>query len=129
ADRRAMHAGAALGRADTRRPAAQDAERARMWLVPLIVGLGAYAVAVSAAVNLLNDGDTLSHIVIGRWIIEHRAIPFHDPFSSTFPGETWVPHEWLAEIVFAALYEWLGWGGVVAATNCRTAVACASWTR
>jgi hypothetical protein len=119
----------AFGRAGLRDRASPDAWQARMWLVPLLVGLGAYAVAVSAAVNLLNDGDTLSHIVIGRWIIEHRAIPFHDPFSYTFQGGTWVPHEWLAEIVFAALYDWLGWGGVVAATASAAAVAFALLTR
>jgi hypothetical protein len=101
----------------------------RLWLMPLLIGLGAYAVATGAAVNLLNDGDTLSHIVIGRWIIEHRAIPFHDPFSYTFHGATWVPHEWLAEVVFAAAYEWLGWGGVVAATALAIAIAFALLTR
>ena len=107
----------------------RDAAVTRIWLVPLLVGLGAYAVAVSAAVNLLNDGDTLSHIAIGRWIVEHRALPFHDPFSYTFHGGTWVPHEWLAEIVFAALYDWLGWGGVIAATALATATAFALMTR
>lgn len=56
-------------------------------------------------VNLLKDGDTLSHIVIGRWIIKHHALPFHDPFTFPFPGRIWVSHEWLAEIVFAALYD------------------------
>jgi hypothetical protein len=100
-----------------------DGRRPRIWLVPLLVGLAAYAVAIAAAVRLLNDGDTLSHIVIGRWIIEHRAIPFHDPFSYTFPGGTWVPHEWLAEIIFAAVYGWLGWGGVVATTGLATGAA------
>ena len=101
----------------------------RLWLVPLLVGLGTYAVAVGAAVNLLNDGDTLSHIVTGRWIIAHRAIPFQDPFSYTFRGGTWVPHEWLAEVVFAALYDWLGWGGVIAATALAIAAAFALLTR
>ena len=119
----------ALGRAGLHDRGSPDAWQARIRLVPLLVGLGAYAVAVSAAVNLLNDGDTLSHIVIGRWIIEHRALPFHDPFSHTFQGGTWVPHEWLAEIVFAALYDWLGWGGVIAATALATAVAFALLTR
>lgn len=95
---------------------------------PLLVGSGAYAVAVGWAVNLLNDGDTLSHIVVGRWIIEHRAIPFHDPFTYTFPGGTWVPHEWLAELVFAALYGALGWGGVIAGAGLAIAAAFALLT-
>src|SRR5438128_7834663 len=119
---------AALGRAGMRYRTSRDAAVTRIWLVPLLVGLGAYAVAVSAAVNLLNDGDTLSHIAIGRWIIEHRALPFHDPFSYTFRDGIWVPHEWLAEIAFAADYRWLGWGGVVALTGLTIAAAFALLT-
>jgi hypothetical protein len=80
-------------------------------------------IAVAAALNLLNDGDTLSHIVIGRWIIENRALPINDPFSYTFRGGIWVPHEWLAEMIFAAVYGWLSWGGVVAATALAIAAA------
>jgi hypothetical protein len=119
----------ALDRVAVADGARERATQARRWLAPLLVGLAAYAVAIGAAVKLLNDGDTLSHIAIGRWIIEHDAIPFHDPFSSTFPGATWVPHEWLAEVAFAALWGWLGWGGVVAATAGAVAAAFALLTR
>jgi hypothetical protein len=119
----------ALNRAVVAGDGRDHATQARRWLAPLLVGLAAYAVAIGAAQKLLNDGDTLSHIAIGRWIIEHRAIPFHDPFSSTFPGATWVPHEWLAEVVFAAIWGWLGWGGVVAATAGTIAAAFALLTR
>jgi hypothetical protein len=87
-----------------------------------------YAICVSYAPSLLNDGDTLSHIVIGRWILDHWAIPFRDPFSFTAYGQTWVPHEWLAEVVFAILYDRLGWGGVVAATAVAAAAAFALLT-
>jgi hypothetical protein len=94
-----------------------------LWVVPLLVGLAVYAVAIGAARDVLNDGDTLSHIVIGRWIIEHRAIPFADPFSHTFRGQSWVPHEWLAELVLGAVYDRLGWGGVVAVAGLAAATA------
>src|SRR6516165_7331670 len=72
-----------IGASFPRSPALTDTHLlhpVRAWLVPLLVGLGAYTVAVASAFALLNDGDTLSHIVIGRWIVEHRAIPFHDPY-------------------------------------------------
>src|SRR5215831_2514829 len=121
-----------IGASFSRSPALTDTQLlhpVRAWLVPLLVGLGAYTVAVASAFALLNDGDTLSHIAIGRWIIEHRAIPFHDPFSYTFPGGTWVPHEWLAEVIFAGIYGWLGWGGVVAVTGWAVATALALLTR
>jgi hypothetical protein len=104
-------------------------DRAAAWTVPLLVGLGVYCVALAGARALLNDGDTLSHIAIGRWIITHRAIPFHDPFTFTARGRAWVPHEWLAEVVFAVLYDRLGWGGVVAAAGLSGAAAFALLTR
>ena len=85
-------------------------------------------IAVAAARNLLNDGDTLSHIVIGRWIVVHRALPFHDPFSYTFRGGIWVPHEWLAEVAFAAVYRGLSWGGVIVLTALAIAAAFALLT-
>ncbi len=112
----------------TRSPDRRVYEAARIWLVPLFVGLGVYAVCVVYARALLNDGDTLSHIVIGRWILDHWAIPFQDPFSFAARGQTWVPHEWLAEVVFATLYDQLGWGGVVAATGLAAAAAFALLT-
>jgi hypothetical protein len=96
--------------------AAQYPAWAHPWAAPLLVGLAAYAIAVAAAMKLLNDGDTLSHIALGRWIIAHHALPFNDPFTYTLPGHSWVPHEWLAEIVFAAIWRSLGWGGIVSAT-------------
>jgi hypothetical protein len=96
--------------------------------MPSLIGIGVYCVAIVGAQALLNDGDTLSHIAIGRWIIAHRAIPFDDPFSYTVHGQNWVPHEWLAEIALASLYDWLGWGGVVAATGLAAAAAFAFLT-
>jgi hypothetical protein len=110
-------------------PGRQVSDRAGAWTVPLLVGLGVFCVALVGARALLNDGDTLSHIAIGRWIIAHRAIPFHDPFTFTARGRTWVPHEWLAEVLFAVLYDRLGWGGVVAAAGLSGAAAFAFLTQ
>jgi hypothetical protein len=101
--------------------------RSGIW-VPLLVGLGAYAAVMARPVDLLNDGDTMWHLVAGRWIIEHRALPFHDPFTYTFAGQTWVPHEWLAEVAFWGAYGWLGWGGVIATAALAIAAAFALLT-
>jgi hypothetical protein len=82
----------------------------------------AWAMAAACAVygalliggeKLLNDADTLWHIAAGRWIWLHRAVPTIDPFSHSFQGQPWVAHEWLAECLTAALYDRLGWTGVV----------------
>ena len=98
-------------------------DAARVWLVPLLVGLGVYLLICVAAQTALGDGDTLTHIVVGRWILEHGAIPFRDTLTFTAHGQSWVPHEWLAEIVFAAAYDTLGWGGVVATMALAAAAA------
>jgi hypothetical protein len=122
---RRMSAPQSLGWSTPSRPQHRVSDRAVAWTVPLLAGLAAYCVALAGARALLNDGDTLSHIAIGRWIIAHHAIPFRDPFTYTAAGRPWVPHEWLAEILFAAIYDRLGWGGVIAATGlaCATAFA------
>jgi hypothetical protein len=103
--------------------------RVSAWLMPTLVGLGVYCMAIVGAQSLLNDGDTLSHIATGRRIIAHGAIPFHDPFSFTARDQRWVPHEWLAEIVFAGLYDRLGYSGVVAGAGLAAAVALALLAR
>lgn len=108
--------------------AGQNGVRRREWLSPLLVGLGVCALCLSFPRGLLNDGDTLSHIVIGRWILDHGALPFNDPFSYKAHGQVWGPHEWLGEVIFAVLYGSLGWGGIVAGTALAAGAAFALLT-
>ncbi len=84
--------------------------------LPLLLGLAAFARALSASPNLLGDPDTYLHIAAGRWLLAHAALPSHDPFSHSMAGAPWVVHEWLAEGVLALLYNGLGWPGLVLAT-------------
>lgn len=80
---------------------------------PLIVGLAAFGRALAQPASLLNDPDTYLHIAAGRWMLAHLALPTRDPFSHTLMGAQWVPHEWLAEVVLAAVYRTAGWSGLV----------------
>jgi len=80
---------------------------------PLIVGLAAFGRALAQPAALLNDPDTYLHIAAGRWMLAHVALPTADPFSHALAGATWVPHEWLAEVVLAAVFWATGWGGLV----------------
>jgi hypothetical protein len=96
---------------------------------PLIVGLTFFIRALAQPMALLNDPDTYLHIASGRWMLAHTALPVHDPFSHSFAGATWVPHEWLAEIVLAATYDLAGWSGVVLLTAAAFAVSLALLTR
>ena len=83
---------------------------------PLIVGLAAFVRALAQPRALLNDPDTYLHVAAGRWMLAHGSLPVHDPFSHTLAGATWVPHEWLAEIILAAVYAMAGWSGLVLLT-------------
>ena len=101
-------------------------------LVPswsLIVGLAAFIRAVAQPTALLNDPDTYLHIAAGRWMLAHAALPVHDPFSHSMAGATWVPHEWLAEIVLASVYGAAGWNGLVLLTAAAFAASLALLTR
>ena len=108
---------------------------ARSWPVrllpswPLIVALLALGRALCQPRALLHDPDTYLHIAAGRWMLAHGAQPLHDPFSYTFAGAEWVPHEWLAEIVLAAVYRAGGWSGLILLTIACFAVSLALLTR
>ncbi|UUZ70737.1 hypothetical protein LP415_14845 [Polaromonas sp. P1(28)-8] len=101
------------------------------WLFswPLIVGMLVYLFLVVRGKMLLEDGDTYLHIAAGHWILQHRAIPAHDPFSHTMPGTPWTAHEWLSEIILATVHDMSGWTGVVAVTALAFASALVLLTR
>ena len=58
------------------------------------------------------DGDTGWQIAAGEWILNHAAIPTSDPFSFTAAGHPWVAMEWLAEVIFATVYNVAGNAGL-----------------
>lgn len=61
----------------------------------------------------LRDGDTLWHIRMGQEMIERGEILKTDLFSHTVYGQPWHAHEWLWEVIMAALHDWAGLAGVV----------------
>jgi hypothetical protein len=93
------------------RPASQPASA---W--PPIIGLLVYGALLFSGTRLLQDGDTYWHLAVGRYIIDHHAIPFDDPFSYTMPGVLWSSHEWLSELALTIAYDAMGWHGVVLLT-------------
>jgi hypothetical protein len=66
--------------------------------------LGAVLI-LTAAVGLdaLSDPDVWWHIRLGDWIIAHHQIPAGELFAYTAFGNPLVAHEWLSEVIFAAL--------------------------
>lgn len=53
------------------------------------------------------------HIATGRWILEHKALPLTDSWSFTRPGQRWLQHEWLADLVFKLLVNLFGMNSLV----------------
>ena len=90
---------------------------------PLLAGLAMFGRLLASRMALLNDPDTYLHIAAGRWILAHRALPLHDPFSHSMPGASWLPMEWLAQIILAGVYDAFGWSGVILAAAASVAVA------
>ncbi|MEP7031878.1 MAG: hypothetical protein ABI830_13165 [Pseudolabrys sp.] len=80
--------------------------------LPWLAGAGVYVMLLALAPRLLADPDTYSHTALGRWILEHHAVPTVDPFSLTMRGEPWVAFEWLSQVVFAAAHSLGGWPAV-----------------
>ena len=92
---------------------------------PLLVWLAVLLRLLAERLALLNDPDTYLHIAAGSWILAHGALPTHDPFSHSMPGALWISSEWLAEITLAAVYDSLGWGGVMLLAAAAVAAAVA----
>lgn len=83
-------------------------------LLPVLVGVLLLPAALGSSQTIFNDGDVSWHIATGRWILAHHALPTTDPFSFTWAGKPWVPIEWLAEVIYASVYNLAGYSGVSA---------------
>ena len=79
--------------------------------------------------QLLNDPDSYWHVVVGRWMVEHRAFPTADPFSFTFAGSPWIAKEWLSQILYAGAHAAFGWPGMVVLAAASVALAFALLAR
>ena len=73
--------------------------------------------------KLLGDGDTGYHIRAGEYIIRTLSIPRHDMFSFISPRLPWTAHEWLSEVVMAAVHNRFGLTGVVVFFSGQIALA------
>jgi hypothetical protein len=77
------------------------------------LGIWVYALLLINGSILLNDSDTYWHIAVGKWILEHNALPHADIYSFTKTGEPWISSSWLAQVLYAGSYELAGWAGPV----------------
>ena len=71
-----------------------------IWIVAV-----ALAAALPYALKTAADHDLWWHVKTGQMILEQRGLPETDPFSFTAPGASWTNHEWLSDVVLAAVYD------------------------
>ncbi len=79
----------------------------RVFVAVLVLGLFAMAV------RSVTDPDVWWHLRTGQWILQHHQVPRADPYSFTRPGQPWVAHEWLSEVLMLALYRAGGASGLM----------------
>jgi len=82
-------------------------------LLPLWVAIAVYALLIVMGNVLLNDPDSMWHITVGQWILDHNAVPEADIYSFTKSGQPWISTEWLAQVLFAGSFSLFGWSGPV----------------
>jgi hypothetical protein len=59
------------------------------------------------------DPDLWGHLLFGRQILASGAVPRLDFYAYTTAGLPWVDHEWLAQTILAAVYDWGGSAGLL----------------
>ena len=72
-----------------------------------------FVLIFSSGQGLLGDGDTGYHIKTGEIILRTWHIPRNDIYSFHSPPLKWTAHEWLSEVIMAAVFMLSGLTGVV----------------
>jgi hypothetical protein len=75
------------------------------WLdLPRFFTIAVLLTMVIAAVQPVTDPDFWWHITTGNWILSQHTVPHHDLFTYTVTSHRWITHEWLSEVILAALF-------------------------
>lgn len=48
----------------------------------------------------IRSNDIWWHMAVGKWLVETGTWITEDPFLFSIPGIAWVPHAWLADVIF-----------------------------
>ncbi|MEP7040299.1 MAG: hypothetical protein ABI864_01870 [Chloroflexota bacterium] len=76
-------------------------------IVILTIGLGGVMFALTVTKGV-QDPDYFWHLTTGKLIAATGQVPSADPFSFTWFGRPWTPHEWLSELLIFRLVEAVG---------------------
>ncbi len=77
----------------------------------LLVALFFISLFVLSARNV-TDPDFGWHLRTGEYVVSTLSIPHFDFFSFTASGQTWITHEWLAQVLMYLLYRLGGFGAL-----------------
>lgn len=83
----------------------------------ILIGLFLLAILI-CSVNRLKESDSFYHLRTGQLIWQTEHIPTADVYSYTAPGAPWVPHEWLAQVIFYGAYSLGGFWGLILFIAC-----------
>ena len=71
------------------------------------LAMGGVLLAITVAKGV-QDPDYFWHVTTGELIATTGQVPSSDPFSFTWQGQPWTPHEWLSELLIYRLVEAVG---------------------
>lgn len=88
---------------------------ARRWWLPPAYFLAVWLVLmVGGRSRFFRDPGTFWHTVVGDKILRDGFFD-RDPFTFTFHGDEWIPHQWLGEVGMAGVHRLAGFDGLLAA--------------
>jgi len=79
--------------------------------LPLVLLVGTYAVLLRTALSPVSNADTLFHVRIGHEFLGDWSLG-HPGSISSLATSTWVPTQWVPEVVLARFEDWFGLPGV-----------------
>jgi hypothetical protein len=79
---------------------------------PLDLAVMAVVVFCFGAVRPLSDPDLPMHLAVGEWIVQHRAVPFAEPFAWTRAGAPYYAYSWLPQALFYLVLDTFGHVGL-----------------
>lgn len=98
------------------------APESSLWVLFLLV-IPVMAILLDLSTGIRRDGlpfvdvDYYWHLTTGNLILDQHRIPRTDPFSWSYGGQTWIAHEWLAEVMLALAHRAGGYAGTILLTT------------
>ncbi|HUE72610.1 MAG TPA: hypothetical protein VMP01_17120 [Pirellulaceae bacterium] len=71
------------------------------------------AIFALTSFNRLNHTDLWGHLDFGRWIVQHQALPTHDPFSAAPTSAPVLNAAWLSQVIGYGVHSTFGNEGLV----------------